>query len=172
MARRGRGAARNPAIALMLRHLFTLNVTTAATMRHRFHRRLSEWHLALLMFVTGLVLASTDAFVLESFAAIEQIATQPIWSTTMASIGGLRIAVLTVNGALGRRSPHLRALLAFISIIIWSFLLAGLVQSSTPLLIGPFIAMAIAVDMINAFRASQDARREDDANGGANGLSG
>lgn len=143
----------------LLNKIFTLDLVT---IKHRLHRRLCEWHLAVVMMLSGLALMVGDTFLLEPFAVVRQIASQDTWAWTLFIVGFLRFGVLFVNGAIERGSPHLRSGLASISTLLWSVMLAGLLAFKTPLLIGPFLAAAVIFDLVNAFRAAQDARVEDE----------
>lgn len=151
------------------RRLFALKINTVAALQHRFHRRLSEWHMAVVMLSTGIMLLDASTFDRPPFELVKQIADQQTWAITMAAVGGARLAVLIVNGSLHRGSPHLRAFLAFVSALIWSGMLAGLWSFGTALLVGPFLAAAVLVEWVALYRAAQDAREEDDRRGGGNG---
>jgi hypothetical protein len=151
---------------MRLSHIFTLDV---AAVRHRFEHRLAEWHLAATMFLCGLTLLSPGmTFDLEPYYVIRQVASQEVWGWALILTGGLRLLVLAVNGALPRGSPHLRAGFAFIAAPMWSVLLAGFWTYHVPLLVTSFLVAAVVTEMVNAYRAAQDARAEDDKCGGGN----
>lgn len=146
--------------------LFTININTV---QHRFHRRLCEWYLACVMLSAGIVLLFSGTFELPPYEIVRKIANQQTWAVLLTTLGGLRVMVLVANGAIRRGSPHMRAVLALLSAVLWAFLLAGLLAFNIPLLLGPFLAWAIFYDGANSYRAAQDAREEDDAGGVKNG---
>lgn len=151
----------------MLRSLLTLSVTTC---KINVHRRLSEWHLTFVMLLSGLVFLFGDTFHLPPYAVVKEIATDFTWGLVMMGLGTIRLIVLYINGKWSR-SPHWRSVLAALSAIVWSVMLAGLMAFSTPLLVGPFIFVAIVVELISAFRSAQDAREVDES-GAPNGSTG
>lgn len=127
--------------------------------------------MAFVTFLVGvLFLASPSTLDLPPYEVVSRIATPFTWGVILTLVGMARLLVLYINGAWSK-SPHLRWLLASASAVIWAFMFAGLTAFSTPLQIGPFIAGAVFVDLINAFRAAQDARVEDES-GAKNGSTG
>lgn len=150
----------------MMRH-FAL---TIAGMNRRLDRRLSEWANAVAMVLAGLILMFGTTFELPPYeVVIGRIAGQTTWGWALIAVGLARLVVLTVNGALPRGSPHLRSGLSSLSAIIWSVLLAGFLALEPTVLVSAFLAAALGADLVNAFRAAQDARLEDDQCGAANG---
>lgn len=129
---------------------------------HRVERRLSEWHVAAVTLAAGVMLMSESTFALQPYAFAAQVAPQGVWAWTLVMLGAVRLGALAVNGALPHGSPHLRSGLASASAVIWAVLLAGFLAYHTVLVIEAFIAGTVAVDIISAYRAAQDARREDD----------
>lgn len=135
---------------------------------HRFNRRMVEWYLAFVMFLCGLSLMLGPTFEMAPYVVVKTMAVQEVWSVLMTAIGGVRLVVLIVNGALERGSPHLRSLLAFLSAIIWSGLVWGM-WSFTPTLLGPFLVTAVLFEGVNVYRTAREARSEDDVKGSSNG---
>lgn len=137
--------------------------TLTATFRHRIHMRLAEWHLAFAMLVSGIVLLSGgDTFALDPYAVIRSIASEDTWGWFLLGVGGLRVAVLTINGTLPRGSPHLRATLSGISAVIWSVLFSGYLTSHVPSLMIAVTGAAILTEFVNIIRAAGSARLEDE----------
>lgn len=151
----------------MISSLFTIRLSNYQI---DIHQRLSEWHLMLVMFLSGLVFLFFDTFHLPPFMLVKEIAPSWAWGLVMTFIGISRFVVLYINGRWSR-TPHLRSFLAVLSSIVWMGLLTSLMAYSTPLLVGPFIFAAIVVEQISAFRAAQDARAVDEsgANDGTSG---
>lgn len=159
----------------MLRRLFTLDVVTRQAIRHRFDRRVAEWHMAGAMTAAGGALLAGVSYGLPRYEIAGLSADEATWGWALLSIGLARLTVLAVNGSLRRGSPHLRWALAAASGVLWSFMLAALLLSAAGTkALAPFLLAHMAVETVNAFRAAQDARREDDHNGGgaANGTGG
>lgn len=148
----------------VLKTLFALTFTSGAV-AHRVNRRLSEWHLAIVMLLVGIVIEAGNTFALAPYEVVRQMADQSTWAMVMIAVGGGRLAVLIVNGALPRCTGHLRYTLASASAVVWAIMLAGLLSFGTPLMVGPFLAMAVVVDLVSAFRAAQDARLIDEESG-------
>lgn len=131
--------------------------------------RLSEWGLAAILFGWGwLLLLPYPTFGNPSFAEAARLAPEWAWGAACLTLGSARLAVLVVNGA-WTRSPHARAVAAFLSCFIWvqiilAFWRAGTV--STALAVYPAL---LTMDIISVFRASADARLSDDIEARKNG---
>lgn len=147
--------------------LFSISFTTAAV-TSRFSRRLSEWHLAVVMLVAGVMVNIGDVLDLPRYELVRDIADPGTWAVAMMVVGGSRLAALLINGSRPRFSAHLRYLFASMSAFIWALMLAGLLAFGETALIGPFLGMAIVVDLVSAFRAATEAREADDSDGGGN----
>ena len=133
----------------------------------KFRERVAEWHSALAMFSIGIILLMEgETFALAPYSEIQNIATESTWGTICAGLGGLRLAILGVNGAMWR-SPHLRAVCAGLSALVWSNFLTGYLSSHTPTLMLGMVSAALLFDLYNSYRAAQDARQEDDKRGGS-----
>ncbi|MBL8578073.1 MAG: hypothetical protein JNK47_12665 [Mesorhizobium sp.] len=95
-----------------------------------------------------------------SFGPLAQMVQQSTWAMLCLVVGGGRLVMLAINGA-WRRSPHLRALAAFISCFFWFQISLGFLQAGTfgtGLAIYPVL---FALDVYNAFRAAGDAGSSD-----------
>ncbi len=129
-----------------------------------FFPRLAEWFAAGVLLLIGIVLMLNDGMMAAStgrgYQLLLAIADQPTWATTMVLFAVCRLTILLINGA-WRRSPHLRALSAFLSCFFWT----QITLSFAPVF-GFAFAMAagwLALDMTNVMRAMRDARTVDDA---------
>lgn len=128
-----------------------------------FQARASEWALAIVIFNWALVLfLNEDLFATgASYTAMDDLLSQPAWAWLCLAIGGGRIAVLAINGA-WRRSPHLRALTAFLSCFFWMQATLGFLESgtgSTGLAVYPVLLL---LDSYNVIRAMGEAGLADD----------
>lgn len=128
----------------------------------RWRIRRSEWMLSLCTLAIGLVyLYIPGLFQPRWFSPMLAIASQQAWGVGAVSIGGLRIALLLINGA-WRASPHLRCIGAQMSCVLWLTLFVtaisadGLVQS-----VG-FWALFFFFDALSAMDAAGDARMADE----------
>lgn len=127
-----------------------------------FYPRLSEWSCAALIILIGLMLVINPDLMAgsqsQAHALMLMVGRQTYWAQAMLILGGVRICVLIINGA-WRRSPHLRAVLAFLS----CGPLCLIALSFTPIM-GISTAYAwvpLVTDMINTIRAAGDARSID-----------
>lgn len=144
--------------------------TLTATISHRIHMRLAEWHLAIAMFIAGWVLLGDgETFAMDPYVIIRSMADEDTWGWAFVGVGALRIAILTINGALPRGSPHFRALLSAASAVVWSVLFTGFLSSEVPSLMIAVTGAAILTEFVNIFRAAGSARIEDDKKGRKNG---
>lgn len=124
-----------------------------------FFPRLSEWWAASVMFALGWMLAANPDLMASSpariYDAMLSIAPQTTWSSSLIIFACLRLTVLLINGA-WRRSPHLRALSAFLSCFLWTQITLSFATS----LDFSFVLACgwLGTDMINIMRAMRDAR--------------
>jgi hypothetical protein len=153
--------------------MFNPALFTLTFLRRRFIRRVSEWYFAAVMTAIGIILLDGNTFDLQPYALIRDYADQTTWALWLTFIGSARLVVLLINGGLRRGSPHLRIILASVSSLIWlTFFVCTAIATTTPLMLGPFLAGATIFDLINCYRAAQDARREDDESGVRHGQPG
>lgn len=132
------------------------------SLRETFPTRASEWALGVMLFLWAVVLsANPDLFAKNpSFRPLAQIVDQQRWALLCLVVGGGRLLMLAVNG-MWRRSPHLRALTAFISCFFWFQISLGFLQAGT---FGTGLAVypvLFALDVYNALRAAGDAGSSD-----------
>jgi len=136
--------------------------------RETFPGRASEWALAIVILNWSLVLAlNTDLFASSaSYRALAGVMTQHSWLWLCFCIGTVRLMVLGINGA-WRRSPHLRALSAFVSCFVWFQISVGLFQAGTGgtgLAVYPVLLL---LDSYNVIRAMGEAGISDASHRGA-----
>lgn len=126
--------------------------------QHRFGPRMSEWIIAWIMFVWGLVLLlPADTFEGPNFEFFKAVMSEFHWGIAMAFIGLSRIGGLIVNGARRNVTPWIRVISALFGFMIWvgicvAFSLSGVV--STWIAIYPTFAL---VEIVNIYRAAHDA---------------
>lgn len=132
------------------------------SLRETFPTRASEWALGLMLFLWSVILSiNPDLFeTSNSLAPLGQILSQSTWAVLCLIAGGGRLIMLAVNGA-WRRSPHLRAIGAFVSCFFWFQISLGMLQAGT---VGTGLAVypvLFFLDVYNVFRASRDAGSSD-----------
>lgn len=132
--------------------------------RAHFYARLSEWFCAVLMIGMGVGSAMQPTLFADnpSMAVFAGWAPQVVWTVAWLSVGLIRLAALIINGA-WRRSPHLRALTALVSLLVWFLLGFGILQLAIPSLGLSFYAPLFALDLVNVYRAMNDAGASDTA---------
>ena len=128
-----------------------------ASFRATFEARKSEWGLALSTMLWGLIVLHEPGRFAESRAYSDflHLMSQNAWGMAAFTIGSLRLTVLFFNGLL-RRSPHLRALTAFMSCFLWMQISLGLFAADgfTGLAMYP---VALGMDIFNVLRAAREA---------------
>ncbi|WP_283196626.1 hypothetical protein [Rhizobium sp. BT04] len=127
-----------------------------------FFPRLSEWLAGFVLLGLGWMLSANPDLMQAGkldYQLMLIIASQSFWSTVLIIFAGCRLSVLLINGA-WRRSPHLRALAAFLSCFFWT----QITLSFAPTFGFAFILACgwLGMDMINIMRAMRDARTIDD----------
>src|SRR4051812_35457177 len=97
------------------------------SLRQTFPVRKSEWTAAFVTFGISIVLLLNDDLFEQSagYDAMARVAPQWLWQWMLFAVGLGRLAVLGINGAYWR-TPHLRALAAFVSCFTWWQIFAGL----------------------------------------------
>lgn len=126
--------------------------------RHRFHTRMTEWQLAVVTFLWGLVLLHpAKTFEQPAFAGFQELfKDEVLLGLVMVFLGLLRLGGLIVNGARQNVTPHIRVASAGIGCMIflgvtWCYALSGI--WSTWLAIYPVFAV---IELTNVFRAAHD----------------
>ena len=127
-----------------------------------FYPRLSEWWAAGLLLAMGWVLSANPDLMFgaktQVYETMLMIAPQEGWAAIMKVFAAGRLITLLINGA-WRRSPHLRALGAFLSSFFWMQI--TLSSASTFGLVFVFAAGVLTLDFLNMIRATRDARTVD-----------
>lgn len=129
-----------------------------------FFPRLAEWFAAGVLFAFGWLLMVNDDLMSTSagrgYHRMLEIATQETWCGILIGFGLLRLMILLINGA-WRRSPHGRALTAFVSCYFWT----QIALSFAPTFGFSFVMACgwLGADVVNVMRAMRDARSVDDA---------
>lgn len=127
----------------------------AGSLSATFPARASEWALALVLLNSAAVLTLNDTLFLDSassYRALAAIATQDTWALLCLLAGLLRFVMLAVNG-MWRRSPHLRALGAFMSCFFWFLISYGFFHTGTIALVTAVFPVLLLLDSYNVVRA-------------------
>ena len=131
--------------------------------RKHFRVRATEWMLSGVMLLWGLLLLRPGmTFSAPAYAELARLAPEETWGLACLGIGGLRLMVLVINGAM-RPSPHLRAFLALVSALFWYQLSVGFLLADgngTAIAVYP---LAVGFDVFNAAMAAGDAGEVDRA---------
>lgn len=132
------------------------------SLAHHFPQRVTEWLVSGFMISWGLSCLNSPqaAFDHPVYVEIAKIAPIHIWGTIAFVIGMARVCALFINGAV-QRSPHARALGAFVSNFMWLQLALGAIGadwSGPTTMVYPWL---FAADFYNVFRAARDARLSD-----------
>jgi hypothetical protein len=133
------------------------------SLRDHFKIRVTDWLLSAILFSWGFALFWTDprVWALPTFTGLAGIADQRTWAIISVTLGLTRLMALFVNGAV-QRSPHARAICAFLTCFIWVELSLGVTWADyTGPGIGIFPWLALA-DALNTIRAWRDARASDE----------
>ncbi len=125
--------------------------------KHRFGPRLSEWFVATVMLLWGLVLLlPSDSLVGPSWVTLRALLPESGWGLLMALLGLARLGGLVVNGARKTVTPWIRVVSAGCGFLLWSgvsFALGFSSVVSTGLAVYPAIAV---LELFNIHRASHD----------------
>lgn len=127
-----------------------------------FFPRLMEWQAAFVLFGGALLLlVNEDLFETSpvGYHLMEKWASQPAWGYFTLTLATGRLVVLIVNGA-WRRSPHARAVTAFLSCAVWFPLTASFSAAAGWGMV--FAAGMLLGDLLNIVRTARDARIVDD----------
>lgn len=135
-----------------------------------FPARRSEWVLAGILIVWGLILIGPAETFAQSKAWSQMAAIMPerSWGFFAIGIGTFRLVALIINGTFagtwyGRWSPHVRALASFLTCFLWFQISFGLWASdaaTTGLAVYPGL---LVLDAMNIVAASKDAAGMDRA---------
>lgn len=131
--------------------------------RDAFIPRRSEWAAASLLLLCGWVLYSNPDLMGtatgKAFDLLRATFTQNTWMRLLVVFGMARLLILAING-FWRRSPHLRALSAFLSCFFWWHIMLS--YHATFGLAWAAYAVFLALEFSNMIVAARDARTVDD----------
>lgn len=127
-----------------------------------FFPRLLEWQAAFVMLAGGLLMLVNEDLFLDSYVGYDLMlrwAAQASWGWYALTLGLVRIAVLLVNGA-WRKSPHARAVAAFLSCSVWFPLYVSMSAAAGWGVV--FAGGMLIGDLLNIVRTARDARVVDE----------
>jgi hypothetical protein len=104
-------------------------------------------------------LLNTQMFYSEAFQGLRGInSSQQFWSCTLACVGAVRLSVLLINGSY-YRTPHGRAITAFICSGVWFIFSVGFLRNGSMMIaIMPWIFFN---DAYNTIRAAKEAGKSE-----------
>jgi CHASE2 domain-containing sensor protein len=125
-----------------------------------FEVRASEWMLTGATLSLAFVFFVNDTmFLSQGFSGMREILNYRItWAWIFLFVGLLRLMVLTINGAYWR-TPHLRALTAFLCSGVWFFLCVGFLRNGSVL--AALVPWIFFLDVYNVKRASREAGKSE-----------
>lgn len=127
-----------------------------------FPLRVTEWLVAGMLLSWGVATLNMPAT--EWNVAINReladLAGRTFWGLYAVALGVMRLAALFVNGAI-RRSPHARAIAAFLSCLIWSQLTLAAFTFTWAAPSMSFYPWLLVADVYNVWRAARDAKLSD-----------
>lgn len=130
-------------------------------LQHHFQIRISEWLLSGILTTFGLVCFFLPHATWQSiYGGLNWLGDQHVWGVAAGTLGLSRMIALFINGAL-YRTPHFRAVGAFLSIFIWLQLSFGLLTADTITLGLAVFPWFVIVDVHNLYRAGRDASFSD-----------
>lgn len=126
-----------------------------------FSERVSEWILSGMLVTWGLQCLHVPAEFWNDpiYAGIAKIMPKTMFGVVALSLGLGRMVALYINGA-KRRTPHARAVGAFLSCFLWMQLTLGLLSAGSALG-NSIIPWVFVAEMWNVYRAARDARLAD-----------
>lgn len=129
-----------------------------------FFPRLSEWAAAGCLLGVGLMLSANGDLMTstktQAYQLMLMIADQSTWASILKIFASLRLIILLINGA-WRRSPHLRAISAFLTCYFWTQITLSFLPTFGFAFV--FAAAFLCLDFVNSIRAARDARIVDNA---------
>lgn len=131
-------------------------------LQRHFPHRIAEWICAVMMFSWGIACANVPAetWAMPMYSGLRNIMPQGSWAAFALLIGGGRIVALIINGAYCR-TPHFRALGAFLAIFLWLPIAFAVFFSEVVAIAVAFYPWLCVADMYNVYRAAQDAGGSD-----------
>lgn len=134
-----------------------------------FPRRVTEWASATTVASLGILIsAGTMHGFLTPLAAGElylgglaRVAPLAIWGPLLILLGLWRLSALAINGA-WRPTPHMRALTAALSGLVYLQLIIGVVAAAGPILALAMLPPLLGAEIYVSMRASEEAREADE----------
>lgn len=129
------------------------------SLRETFDGRASEWALAVMTFLWSVVLtynATLFADQPQTYHVLASAFSQSTWAVACGVVGSMRLLMLSVNG-MWRRSPHMRAAGAFVTVGFWFAISYGVTTSGTFATGIAVYPVLLALDSYNVLRALRDA---------------
>lgn len=140
-------------------------------MAETFPRRVCEWASAATVLMLGVALLGAriagafEAGLPDSeayLAALARLLPLEVAGLGMVCLASVRLGALAINGA-WRPTPHMRAVTASLSGLIYLQLLFGVVGAQGPLIALAVLPSLIGSELYVAFRAAGEARMADEA---------
>lgn len=127
-----------------------------------FPIRVSEWALATILFNFGMVVLLNPGILEEkvNFAGLIVMMSERGWGVSCTALALIRLGALAVNGA-WRPTPHIRAVAAFATMVVWMLISFALANSRFPSIGLSTYPIFLLLDMYNVYRAASDARIAD-----------
>lgn len=131
-------------------------------LQSHFPLRVTDWLAAGILTSWGFCCLALppQAWELPVHEGLARIAGQPVWGIAATGLGLVRMTALFINGAV-RRTPHVRAIGAFLSAFLWLQLSFAMFMTSMPTISVAIYPWLFVADIYNVFRAAQDARIAD-----------
>lgn len=131
-----------------------------ASLHETFEARASEWALTGMVISLSLVfILNTDLIESPNFIRLRSISDNSIWWAAICFVVGIsRLTVLLINGSYWR-TPHLRALTAFLSLWIWFLFIVGFVRNGS--LMAAIMPWIFILDAYNAKRSAREAGKSE-----------
>lgn len=127
------------------------------SIKHRFVPRKTEWILAWIMMMCGIVLLHPyETFDLPSYILFKSVMPEIFWGVLITFIGASRLVGLLINGTMRRVTPWIRATSAAFAFFFWLGITFALAFSGT---VGWWIAFFptfVAVEVMNVYQAMRD----------------
>jgi hypothetical protein len=131
---------------------------------NHFPMRVTEWLASGFLLSWGVGVLNAPAIAWDQPLNHALVALGPnreFWGWLAIAVALTRLVSLFVNGAV-RRSPHARAIGAFVTCLIWSQLTLAFIAVPWVAISAVIYPWLLVADSYNVLRASADARRSDD----------
>lgn len=131
-------------------------VHTFQSIQDTFEARASEWMLTFATISLAVVFFFNEPmFYREAFDGLRQInSNHVVWAAVLGTIGVTGLVVLLINGSYWR-TPHFRAIMAFLRAGVWFFLALGFVRNGSVMI--ALVPWIFFLDAYNAKRAAREA---------------